>query len=534
MWPASSGGGGSSVSLCSSSGQLLEVVDLLPASSQLAPPKRSSVAATEAWRVGGELEPHAARPSGQGPRRPRRSPRTRKTRGSGSSATARRRRRRQTTPVRAPIRSMWSGVLRIAASCVDVGAVGERALARVRPEQLPPLAREAPAKPGEERLDARRRRSRSSAARQLAEVLARTLDELEREPVRLLVRLAPRHEPVVREHDRARVRELGDALRELEAGPQVRHDRDVVAERLPHRRLGIGRVRERADRVGVDVVDVRRRQERVQERLDRRPRRVRARRGSARGRRPSPRRSSPSRSRSGQQVVEPEPREVARGRRREVGAAALDPHRRAARGRGGRVSTSFVDVLPPPWRTSVRSEPISRERATSRSSSVAPSIDSPNRFDRSARQEPRGACTSTVSPGFRPSSAEPSGEVGDTVPEPPTALISTVIASPPSSTISTTEPMPTSSPLASSTISALSSRWRSVRMRASRRPCSFLAAWYSKFSERSPNSRAVLIAATTAVRRGPSSSASSSRSASACFGVSALVYHFDPRPRREV
>ena len=44
------------------------------------------------------------------------------------------------------------------------------------------------------------------------------------------------------------------------------------------------------------------------------------------------------------------------------------------------------------------------------------------------------------------------------------------------------------------TISARSSRERSVRMRASSRPCSFFAAWYSKFSERSPNSRAVLIA----------------------------------------
>ncbi len=72
-----------------------------------------------------------------------------------------------------------------------------------------------------------------------------------------------------------------------------------------------------------------------------------------------------------------------------------------------------------------------------------------------ARQAPRGACTSTVSPDLRPRSAEPSGEVGDTVPEPPTALISTVISSRPSSTINTTEPMPTSSPLASSTISGV-------------------------------------------------------------------------------
>ncbi len=35
-------------------------------------------------------------------------------------------------------------------------------------------------------------------------------------------------------------------------------------------------------------------------------------------------------------------------------------------------------------------------------------------------------------------------------------------------------------------------------MRASSRPCSFLAAWYSKFSERSPNERAVLIASIAA------------------------------------
>ena len=67
---------------------------------------------------------------------------------------------------------------------------------------------------------------------------------------------------------------------------------------------------------------------------------------------------------------------------------------------------------------------------------------------------------------------------------------------------------------------AWSRRARSVRIRASSRPCSFFAAWYSKFSERSPNSRAVLIAATTAARRGPSSSSSSARSASACFAVS--------------
>ena len=115
------------------------------------------------------------------------------------------------------------------------------------------------------------------------------------------------------------------------------------------------------------------------------------------------------------------------------------------------------------------------------------------------------------------------------MPAPPTALTSTVIAWPLSPSTSTTEPTPTSSVPASATISAPSSRDRSVRMRASSRPCSFFAAWYSKFSERSPNSRAVLIAATTSSRRGPSRCASSSRSASACLRGEALaLYHFEP------
>ena len=56
-------------------------------------------------------------------------------------------------------------------------------------------------------------------------------------------------------------------------------------------------------------------------------------------------------------------------------------------------------------------------------------------------------------------------------------------------------------------------------MRASSRPCSFFAAWYSKFSERSPNERAVAIASTAAARRGPSSSASSASRAARCSGV---------------
>ena len=71
-------------------------------------------------------------------------------------------------------------------------------------------------------------------------------------------------------------------------------------------------------------------------------------------------------------------------------------------------------------------------------------------------------------------------------------------------------------------------------MRASSRPCSFFAAWYSKFSERSPNSRAFLIAATTSVRRGPFELLELLAERLRLLRGEPLVYHFDPRPRREV
>ena len=131
-----------------------------------------------------------------------------------------------------------------------------------------------------------------------------------------------------------------------------------------------------------------------------------------------------------------------------------------------------------------------------------------------ARQEPRGASTSTTSPGLAPRRAPPSGESGET---PPTLEISTVIRSPFSSSTSTVDPIPTS-PLADdawSTSTARSKRSRIVLIRASSRPCSFFAAWYSKFSDRSPKPLAVEIAWTTSLRRGPSSWASSD--SSRCF-----------------
>ena len=53
------------------------------------------------------------------------------------------------------------------------------------------------------------------------------------------------------EHDGARIGVLRHTLRELEPGPQIGNDGDVAAERVADGGLGIGRVRERADRVGM-------------------------------------------------------------------------------------------------------------------------------------------------------------------------------------------------------------------------------------------------------------------------------------------
>ena len=119
-----------------------------------------------------------------------------------------------------------------------------------------------------------------------------------------------------------------------------------------------------------------------------------------------------------------------------------------------------------------------------------------------AFQDPFGATTSTSSPAFAPRSALPSGESGET---PPTLEISIVIRSPFSSSTSTVEPIPTS-PLADGSFSTSTERWsrsRIVLIRCSSSPCSFFAAWYSKFSDRSPKSRAVAIASTASARAGP-------------------------------
>ena len=100
--------------------------------------------------------------------------------------------------------------------------------------------------------------------------------------------------------------------------------------------------------------------------------------------------------------------------------------------------------------------------------------------------------------------------VGDT---PPTGEIVTSIGSPCSSCTSTIDPGPMCSSVSCSTTTAVRRRSRSFAIRASSIPWSFFAAWYSKFSDRSPNLRAVAIASIAAARRGPSSSASSASSA---------------------
>ena len=70
-------------------------------------------------------------------------------------------------------------------------------------------------------------------------------------------------------------------------------------------------------------------------------------------------------------------------------------------------------------------------------------------------------------------------------------------------------------------------------MRASSRPCSFFAAWYSKFSDRSPNSRAVLIAATTSrAARALELGELGAQRLRLLLGESLAVYHFDRPPRR--
>ena len=167
---------------------------------------------------------------------------------------------------------------------------------------------------------------RGPAARRIAFGGAR--DELERRGIALAARLAPGDETVLLEQHGARAgilaQELGNALRHGEAGALVVEPDGLGAERLvgeppPFRAGGQG-----DDRVRVRVVDVRGADERVEERLDGRPR-LRGHEGAAEevvhhlgvlhlhalDQR--------------QDLVEPERGEAFGRDRRQVGAGALDP-----------------------------------------------------------------------------------------------------------------------------------------------------------------------------------------------------------------
>ena len=153
-------------------------------------------------------------------------------------------------------------------------------------------------------------------------------DDLERCGIALAARLAPGDETVLLEQHGARPRilaqELGNALRHGEAGALVVEPDGLGAERLvgeppPVRGGGQG-----DDRVRVRVVDVRGADERVEERLDGRPR-LRGHEGAAEEVVDHLRVLHLLALDQRQDLVEPERGEAFGRDRREVGAGALDP-----------------------------------------------------------------------------------------------------------------------------------------------------------------------------------------------------------------
>jgi hypothetical protein len=176
---------------------------------------------------------------------------------------------------------------------------------------------------------------RAAEARGVARALVdegdRAVDHVDRAPVRLLRRVPPHHESVLGEHDEAQVGVLArrgpDLLREREAGADVRDPGGLVAEALAHEPLAVRGPREHVDPVRVRVVDVRRRDEGVQQRLDRAARH----RGVELAAREvgdhllvAHRVALEQR----QHLVELEPREVLPAHRGQVRAGALDPQHR--------------------------------------------------------------------------------------------------------------------------------------------------------------------------------------------------------------
>src|SRR4051812_32011544 len=83
------------------------------------------------------------------------------------------------------------------------------------------------------------------------------------------MRLTPGDKTMLGQDDGAGTRQLCDLSRQFEPGPDVRHYRNVWTERSVDVPLRLGVVRQGTDNVGMDVVDMPRRQEGVQERLNR-------------------------------------------------------------------------------------------------------------------------------------------------------------------------------------------------------------------------------------------------------------------------
>jgi hypothetical protein len=163
----------------------------------------------------------------------------------------------------------------------------------------------------------------------LVDPVDRAVDDLDRGPVGLLGRVAPADEAVLGQDDQAQAgggaHGLADLLGQREARADVRDPRGLVAEALAHEALALGGARQHVDPVGVRVVHVRGRDERVQERLDRRARH--------RGVDHAPREVGDhllvGHLVAGQQrlhLLQPQRGEVLGAHRGQVAARALDPH----------------------------------------------------------------------------------------------------------------------------------------------------------------------------------------------------------------
>jgi len=81
--------------------------------------------------------------------------------------------------------------------------------------------------------------------------------------------VTPGHEPVLSQHDGTSTGERGDSPRKVKSWSHVRNNRDVVAERGPDMSGRLSVVRQSAYDVGVHVIYVRCRQERMKQRFDR-------------------------------------------------------------------------------------------------------------------------------------------------------------------------------------------------------------------------------------------------------------------------